>query len=154
MALFASDSYFFFVFFLFFFFFSFFFFFFLYLFFFGWCNKKKPLADRQSQSEDFALSPGGGYVIIRNSMLMCGHLDKALVGSGSKSTVFYVLLRDHGPDVAADRMSRLAKLCSYYLMHRGFSIGIGIIHRSKTEQDVKGGGGGGGKTKPEKLVFY
>lgn len=53
--------------------------------------------------------------MIRNSEIMCGQLDKSNVGSGSKSTIFYVLMRDFGPAVAVDRMSQLAKLCARWL---------------------------------------
>jgi len=53
--------------------------------------------------------------VIRNSEIMCGQLDKSNVGSGSKSTIFYVLMRDFGPAVAVDRMSQLAKLCARWL---------------------------------------
>ncbi len=57
-----------------------------------------------------------------------GAQDKAIVGSGSKLTMFYVLLRDYGEDVGAMAMSRLAKLCSAFITNRGFSIGIGTLH--------------------------
>jgi DNA-directed RNA polymerase III subunit RPC1 len=39
-------------------------------------------------------------VVVHNSDLMCGALDKAVLGSGSKNSVFYVLLRDYGPQVS------------------------------------------------------
>lgn len=54
---------------------------------------------------------------------MCGNLGKSCLG-GSKKGLIYVLLRDHGPQVAARIMSRLAKLCARWLANRGFSIGI------------------------------
>ena len=54
-------------------------------------------------------------LIIRNSEIMCGSLDKSNVGSGSKSTLFYVLMRDYGPQLAVETMSRLAKLCARWL---------------------------------------
>ena len=38
--------------------------------------------------------------MIHNSELMCGALDKAVVGSGSKNGIFYVLLRDFGGQVS------------------------------------------------------
>ncbi len=54
-------------------------------------------------------------VVISNSEHLCGALDKASLGSGSKSNIFYVLLRDYGEQVAADCMSRLARLCPFFL---------------------------------------
>lgn len=54
-------------------------------------------------------------VVIYNSEHLCGALDKASLGSGSKNNIFYILLRDYGQQVAADCMSRLARLCPYFL---------------------------------------
>lgn len=54
-------------------------------------------------------------------------MDKSTLGSGSKNNIFYVLLRDFGEDIAATAMWRLARLASYFLMNRGFSIGIGDV---------------------------
>jgi DNA-directed RNA polymerase III subunit RPC1 len=63
-------------------------------------------------------------VVIRNSELLAGALDKSLLGSGGKGNVFYVLLRDWGENVSIKAMARLARLASNFLMNRGFSIGI------------------------------
>ena len=38
-------------------------------------------------------------VVVRNSELMCGVMDKSTLGSGSKCNVFYVILRDYGEEV-------------------------------------------------------
>ena len=38
-------------------------------------------------------------VVIRNGEHLCGVLDKASLGSGSKSNIFYLLMRDHGEQV-------------------------------------------------------
>ncbi|KAL4713066.1 hypothetical protein ACJJTC_001120, partial [Scirpophaga incertulas] len=74
------------------------------------------------------------YVIIRNSELICGSMDKSTLGSGTKSSIFYVLLRDWGEEFAVRAMwrnmfvcmhvCRLARMASYYMMNRGFSFGI------------------------------
>ena len=67
------------------------------------------------------------FIVIHNSELMCGALDKSVLGSGSKNNMFYVLLRDFGEQFAADAMLRLARMASFFLMNRGFSIGIGDV---------------------------
>ncbi|XP_035735078.1 DNA-directed RNA polymerase III subunit RPC1-like isoform X1 [Vespa mandarinia] len=67
------------------------------------------------------------YVIIRNSQLLAGSMDKSTLGSGSKQNIFYILFRDWGEDIAATAMWRLARIASYFLMNRGFSIGIGDV---------------------------
>ncbi|XP_071036017.1 DNA-directed RNA polymerase III subunit RPC1 [Parasteatoda tepidariorum] len=67
------------------------------------------------------------FVNIRNSELLSGTMTKQTLGSGSKTTIFYILLRDYGPSYAANAMLKLARLSSYYLANRGFSIGIGDV---------------------------
>uniref|UniRef100_A0A7I4YH32 DNA-directed RNA polymerase subunit n=1 Tax=Haemonchus contortus TaxID=6289 RepID=A0A7I4YH32_HAECO len=67
------------------------------------------------------------FVIIRNGQLMCGVLDKKLLGSGSKTNIFYVLLRDFGEDSAINALWRLSRMTSTFLSNRGFSIGVGDV---------------------------
>ncbi|KAL3989412.1 RNA polymerase Rpb1 domain 5 family protein [Acanthocheilonema viteae] len=80
-------------------------------------------------NEEFCVKDS--YVIIRNSVLICGVLDKVLLGSGSKTNIFYLLLRDFGEDAATDAMWRLGRMASVFLSNRGFSIGIGDVRPSK-----------------------
>ena len=67
------------------------------------------------------------YLVIRNSEVMCGVMDKATIGDGKKDSVFYVMLRDFGPDYAVQAMNRLAKLSARWLTDQGFSIGINDV---------------------------
>lgn len=55
--------------------------------------------------------------------MISGALDKTLLGSGSKTNIFYILLRDFGEDYAIEAMWRLARISSVFLSNRGFSIG-------------------------------
>ncbi|KAF2267763.1 DNA-directed RNA polymeras-like protein iii largest subunit [Lojkania enalia] len=82
----------------------------------------KPTA---GQAND--LDPNDAYLVIRNSEVMCGPMDKATVGDGKKDSVFYVLMRDFGPDHAVQGMNRLAKLSARWLSNNGFSIGISDV---------------------------
>ncbi|KAF2234341.1 beta and beta-prime subunits of DNA dependent RNA-polymerase [Viridothelium virens] len=83
------------------------------------CKQYKAVKDiSPDMNEDDA------YLVIRNSEVMCGVMDKATIGDGKKDSVFYVLLRDFGPDYAVQAMNRLAKLSARWLTDRGFSIGI------------------------------
>ena len=68
-----------------------------------------------------------GWLVVRNSEVMCGRMDKSTIGSGKKDSVFYVILRDFGPDAAVTAMNRLARLCARQLTNRGFSIGVGDV---------------------------
>ncbi|KAK6053594.1 RNA polymerase Rpb1, domain 5 [Cooperia oncophora] len=70
------------------------------------------------------------FVIFRNGQLISGVLDKSLLGSSSKTNIFYILLRDFGEDAAVDAMWRLARMMPTFLSNRGFSIGIGDVHPS------------------------
>lgn len=70
------------------------------------------------------------YLVIRNSEVMCGVMDKATVGDGKKDSVFYVMMRDFGPDYAVQGMNRLARLSARWLTNQGFSIGINDVYPS------------------------
>ena len=74
------------------------------------------------------LDKNDGWLVIRNSEVMCGVMDKSTIGSGKKDSVFYVLMRDFGPDAAAQAMGRLAKLSARWLTNQGFSIGISDVY--------------------------
>lgn len=78
-----------------------------------------------TKNEDMCLNDS--FIVIHNSELICGALDKGVLGSGSKNNIFYLLLRDYGEKFAADAMLRLARMASFFLMNRGFSIGIGDV---------------------------
>lgn len=68
------------------------------------------------------------YVIIRNSELLAGTLDKGHLGNGGKGgNIFYVILRDFGQEYSIKSMWRTARMASSFLMNTGFSIGIGDV---------------------------
>ncbi|KAI0786519.1 beta and beta-prime subunits of DNA dependent RNA-polymerase [Abortiporus biennis] len=73
------------------------------------------------------MSPNDGWLVIVNSEIMCGVMDKATVGSGEKKSVFGVIMRDYGNHEAAAAMNRLAKLCARWLANIGFSLGINDV---------------------------
>jgi DNA-directed RNA polymerase III subunit RPC1 len=68
-----------------------------------------------------------GFLLIRNSEVLAGCVDKSTIGSGSKINIFYVLLRDYGENYAIQAMWKLCRVASYFMMNRGFSIGIGDV---------------------------
>lgn len=81
------------------------------------CNKEqKPDSNNYPKMNPLPdLSPNDGYLVIVNSEIMCGVMDKATVGSGKKRSIFGVILRDYGPEEAAAAMNRVAKLCARWL---------------------------------------
>ena len=52
---------------------------------------------------------------MRDGELLCGAVEKATLGSGSKTNIFYIMLRDINSEVASNAMWRLARVSSYYL---------------------------------------
>jgi DNA-directed RNA polymerase III subunit RPC1 len=68
-----------------------------------------------------------GYLIVRNSEVMCGLFDKETIGAKGKKTLFYVIMRDYGAAEAADAMCRLSKLSARWLTNFGFSVGINDV---------------------------
>ncbi|KAG2125902.1 hypothetical protein BD769DRAFT_1736203 [Suillus cothurnatus] len=109
------------------------------------CNKPEKLKPEHYPSiEDPApdLSPNDAWLVIVNSEVMCGVMDKAIVGSGKKKSIFGIIMRDYGPHEAAAAMNRVAKLCARWLANFGFSLGIndvipGPILASKKNQMVE-----------------
>ncbi|VEU20021.1 DEKNAAC100573 [Brettanomyces naardenensis] len=111
-------------------------------------HESKVLLNFDSKSKTFTppepgqpneMSPNDGYVVVRNSQLLSGVMDKALLGGGKKTSLFYTILRDYGADEAAKAMNRMAKLSARYMGEKGFSIGINdvipseIVKRKKEE---------------------
>jgi DNA-directed RNA polymerase III subunit RPC1 len=86
-------------------------------------------AAKQFKQGDCApdLNKDDAYLVIRNSEVMCGVMDKATVGDGKKDSVFYVIMRDFGPDHAVQAMNRLAKVSARWLTNNGFSLGISDV---------------------------
>ncbi|KAG4093895.1 RNA polymerase III largest subunit Rpc1 [Neocallimastix lanati (nom. inval.)] len=95
-------------------------------------NKKCPVrVNLETKNKSFTkpkgpahMCPSDGFIIIQDSVLMCGVIDKSVIGDGSKDSIFYVVLREYGGREAAICMNRLAKVCARWLANRGFSIGI------------------------------
>ncbi|KAI9670511.1 MAG: hypothetical protein M1817_004378 [Caeruleum heppii] len=96
------------------------------------CREYKVVKD---QPKD--LDANDGWLVIRNSEIMCGVMDKSTIGSGKKDSVFYIILRDFGPDAAVLAMNRLAKLAARWLTNEGFSIGISDVYPGQNLVDLK-----------------
>jgi DNA-directed RNA polymerase III subunit RPC1 len=78
-----------------------------------------------------------GFVIFQNSELLCGNLCKTTMGEGSKSGLYYSLIRDNSVKVAAACMSRIAKFAARWLSTYGLSIGINDVTPFKQLNDAK-----------------
>lgn len=78
-----------------------------------------------------------GFVVVRNSELLCGQVDKSILGSGSRSNVFYLMLRDFTGDDAGNALCRLARTISNFIANRGFSLGIDDVTPTKSLEEEK-----------------
>ncbi|KAL4748638.1 hypothetical protein BDW72DRAFT_179943 [Aspergillus terricola var. indicus] len=90
------------------------------------CKQFKPPKGNRPRD----LDPNDSWLVVRNSEVMCGVMDKSTVGSGKKDNVFYIMLRDFGPAAAAEGMNRLSKLSARWFSNMGFSIGITDVYPS------------------------
>jgi DNA-directed RNA polymerase III subunit RPC1 len=68
------------------------------------------------------------YLMIHNSEVLSGVMDKSIIGDGKKGNLFYVMLRDYGEDYAVMGMNRLAKAAARWLGTQGFSIGLEDVY--------------------------
>ncbi|KAI5480363.1 DNA-directed RNA polymerase III subunit RPC1 [Pseudohyphozyma bogoriensis] len=88
---------------------------------------KNKTHEKPREGEPLDMSPNDGYLVVQNSEMMCGVMDKATVGDGNKKSVFAVIQRDYGSDAATAAMGKMAKLCARFLTNKGFSIGISDV---------------------------
>ncbi|SCU93222.1 LAMI_0E13630g1_1 [Lachancea mirantina] len=89
--------------------------------------KNKVYIPPKNKTYPNEMSENDGFVVIRGSKILSGVMDKSVLGDGKKHSVFYTILRDFGPQEAANAMNRMAKLCARFLGNRGFSIGINDV---------------------------
>eukprot|EP01126_Amoeba_proteus_P030001 TRINITY_DN2968_c0_g1_i9.p1 TRINITY_DN2968_c0_g1~~TRINITY_DN2968_c0_g1_i9.p1 ORF type:complete len:908 (+),score=199.39 TRINITY_DN2968_c0_g1_i9:1954-4677(+) len=92
--------------------------------------KDKNLVNLERKNKNYDNKANAGvfdalesYVCIRNGELLCGVLDKSILGGG-KNNLFQLLLRDYGNEICSDRMTKLARLSARWIGDQGFSIGI------------------------------
>ncbi|EYC08344.1 hypothetical protein Y032_0066g3709 [Ancylostoma ceylanicum] len=89
--------------------------------------KLNLVISNKSYTKDKELCVKDSYVVIRNGQHVCGVLDKALLGAGSKTNIFYIMLRDFGEDAAVEAMWRMTRMTPVFLSNRGFSVGVGDV---------------------------
>jgi len=85
--------------------------------------KTKNASKYDGPDSEAFMEPLDGWVIFQNSELLCGTLNKQIMGGGKKS-LLYVILRFYGAAVARECMGRIAKVSARFLGNWGFSIGI------------------------------
>ncbi|KAG7904960.1 hypothetical protein KL907_003176 [Ogataea polymorpha] len=82
------------------------------------------------------LSPKDSGMLIVNGEIMFGVVNKATVGS-SAGGLIHTVMREKGPKVCAQLFGNIQKVVNYWLLHNGFSIGIGdAIADSETMKTI------------------
>jgi len=74
--------------------------------------------------ENTDISPGDTKIIISGGELICGIVDKRTVGASAGSLI-HVCWKEHGPQTTCKMISDIQVLVNHFILHRGFSIGIG-----------------------------
>lgn len=69
-------------------------------------------------------SPKDNGMLIAKGEIMYGMVDKKTVGSTSGGLI-HTIMREKGPQVCSSFFGNLQKVVNYWLLHNGFSIGIG-----------------------------
>lgn len=65
-----------------------------------------------------------GFVVIKNSELICGNVDKSVIGSGSKQGIVFALIKDNSFEIAAEVLSRISKFSARWISSYGMSFGV------------------------------
>ena len=82
------------------------------------------------------LSPKDTGMLIVDGEIMFGVVDKKTVGATGGGLI-HTVMREKGPKVCAELFSSIQKVVNYWLLHNGFSIGIGdTIADAQTMRDV------------------
>ncbi|KAJ3031117.1 DNA-directed RNA polymerase II subunit rpb1 [Rhizophlyctis rosea] len=97
------------------------------------------------------ISPGDTKVIIQDGELVAGILSKGTVGS-SAGGIIHVTVNEHGPDAAKQFFNGTQQIVNYWLLHNGFSIGIGDTVASDELMDQVNGHLKGGKDSVADLI--
>lgn len=89
-------------------------------------NMEMPLKNWNKALGGTEMVKNDTYMVVHRGELLCGQIDKSAIGGG-KTTLFAHMLKHFSPEIAVDRMSKLARMCARYLGNRGFSIGIADV---------------------------
>ena len=107
-------------------------------------NKNAHLITLEQKEKNYSGKGGpmccrDGYVVIRNSELICGNLCKSTIGSGNKNGIIFSLIKEYSEQAAVSYMIRMAKLSARWTMERGITMGLSDVTPSKALLDAKEG---------------
>ena len=98
-------------------------------------NKYKIIINLKNKSKTYSRKykideyrcPNDGFVLIKNSILLSGIIDKSTIGSGSKSGLVFALGKDFGSVEACKFLTRISKFSSRWICDYGLSLGLGDV---------------------------
>jgi len=94
------------------------------------------LANGHPDEEEDELSVGDTRVVIEEGELICGMLDKKSLGTSGGSLI-HVAWNEYGPPSARAFIGVWQRVVNYWIVNRGYSIGIGdTIADAKTMDDI------------------
>ena len=76
-------------------------------------------------------------VLIEEGELLMGIIDKNSIGNTKSGGITHVLMNDRGPDAAKAFLGLNQRMVNYWLMNRGFSVGLGdMVPTPETMNEV------------------
>lgn len=71
--------------------------------------------------------PNDGFVVMRNSELLFGNIDKVTIGNGSKNGIVFALIKDNNKRITAKVLTRISKFSARWIGDYGMSFGISDV---------------------------
>lgn len=100
--------------------------------------KAKTRGYSQKKEKDPIMDIKDGYLFIYGDEIMCGRLDKSIVGSDTKEkSVFYFMTRFYGKKYTAECLNRLTQLLARWISERGITIGLNDVTPGERLLDLK-----------------
>ncbi|MDP2439111.1 MAG: DNA-directed RNA polymerase subunit A' [archaeon] len=112
-------------------------------------NLKAHSTDHDSDDKGFT-SRFDTLIYINKGQLLSGILDKRTLGAGASGGLIHIMINEMGIESARRFIDSSQKVVNYWLLQRGFSVGLGdtvvsaaeqsLIHKvlSKAHEDVRG----------------
>lgn len=99
------------------------------------CIPKTVFLQRFDDSNPLTSPKDNGMLIVKGE-IMYGVVDKKTVGATGGGLI-HTIMRESGPQVCCDFFGNIQKVVNYWLLHNGFSIGIGdTIADRATMRDI------------------
>ena len=99
-------------------------------------NKLKFCSLKDNTIDPFKC-PKDGFILIKNSQLLTGIINKETIASGSKKGLIFALIKDCGNLECSKFLVRISKFCSRWICDYGVSFGLGDVTPGKELITIK-----------------